>query len=87
MYCVKSKKIIEDTIKKSRFIGVIIPCCNQAEVMLNLKYLSQEHPNASHIAYAYRLKTDHGLVYRFHDAGEPTGTAGNRSFNIWKVKS
>lgn len=76
MYCVKSKRTIEDTIKKSRFIGVIIPCSSEQDVMLNLKNLHIEHPNATHIAYAYRLKTDQGLIYRFHDAGEPAGTAG-----------
>lgn len=80
MYCVKSKQIIEDTIKKSRFIGIILPCANESEALLNLKKLYLEHPNASHIAYAYRLKTDHGLLYRFHDAGEPTGTAGKPIF-------
>lgn len=80
MYCVKSKQIIEDTIKKSRFIGVLVPCANEPEALLNLKNLYLEHPNASHIAYAYRLKTDHGLIYRFHDAGEPTGTAGKPIF-------
>ena len=50
------------------------------EVLQHLKQLHDEHPNASHIAYAYRIKTDHGLIYRFHDAGEPTGTAGKPIF-------
>lgn len=76
MYCVKSKQTIEDTIKKSRFIGLIIPCSSEQDVTMNLKNLHIEHPNATHIAYAYRLKTDQGLIYRFHDAGEPAGTAG-----------
>ena len=80
MYCVKSRRVIEDNIKKSRFIGVIVPCISEIEVLQNLKQLHDEHPNASHIAYAYRIKTDHGLIYRFHDAGEPTGTAGKPIF-------
>jgi uncharacterized YigZ family protein len=80
MYCVKSRQVIEDNIKKSRFIGVIVPCSSENEVLLNLKQFHDEHPNASHIAYAYRIKTDHGLIYRFHDAGEPTGTAGKPIF-------
>ncbi|MGR8999425.1 MAG: IMPACT family protein [Gammaproteobacteria bacterium] len=80
MNCVKSRQTIEEIIKKSRFIGVIVPCVNENEVRLNLKQLYDEHPNASHIAYAYRIKTDHGLVYRFHDAGEPSGTAGKPIF-------
>ena len=80
MYCVKSRQVIEDNIKKSRFIGVIVPCASENEVLQHLKQLHQEYPNASHIAYAYRIKTDHGWIYRFHDAGEPTGTAGKPIF-------
>lgn len=80
MHCVKSKLTIEDTIKKSRFIGVIVPCASENEALLNLKQLQAEHPNANHIAFAYRIKTGHGLVCRFYDAGEPAGTAGKPIF-------
>ena len=80
MYCVKSRQVIEDNIKKSRFSGVIVPCASENGVLQHLKQLHDEHPNASHIAYAYRIKTDQGLIYRFHDAGEPTGTAGKPIF-------
>lgn len=67
-------------LSKSRFIGVIAPCANEQDVLFELKRLHAEHPTASHIAYAYRIKTEHGIVYRFHDAGEPTGTAGKPIF-------
>lgn len=80
MNCVKTKQQIEEIIKKSRFIGVIIPCKNEHEVLHELKQLSISYSDASHIAYAYQLKTDQGLIYRFHDAGEPTGTAGKPIF-------
>jgi uncharacterized YigZ family protein len=80
MYCVKSRQVIEESIKKSRFIGVIVPCANEIDVLYHLKQLHEEYSDASHIAYAYRIKTDHGLLYRFHDAGEPTGTAGKPIF-------
>ena len=80
MNCVKAKQIIEESIKKSRFIGVIVPCADESEVLFQLKQLHTTYPYASHIAYAYQLKTDNGLVYRFHDAGEPTGTAGKPIF-------
>lgn len=76
MNCVKSRHAIEDIIKKSRFIGLILPCANEHDVLQNLKQIHEEYSDASHIAYAWRLKTDQGLVYRFHDAGEPAGTAG-----------
>ena len=80
MNCVKTKQSIEEIIKKSRFIGVIVPCANENEVLHQLKQLYLSYPDATHIAYAYQLKTDNGLVYRFHDAGEPTGTAGKPIF-------
>ncbi len=81
MYCcIKDKYLIENTIKKSRFIGVVMPCNDEKDVHTDLKYLAAQYADASHIAFAYRLKTDNGLVYRFHDAGEPTGTAGKPIF-------
>jgi uncharacterized YigZ family protein len=80
MNCVKAKQVIEESIKKSRFIGVIVPCADENEIVQQLKQLHSNYPDATHIAYAYQLKTDNGLVYRFHDAGEPTGTAGKPIF-------
>ncbi len=76
MYCIKSPAQFEELIKKSRFIGVIVPCASENAALQELKQLYSLHPNATHIAFAYRIKTPEGLVCRFHDAGEPTGTAG-----------
>jgi uncharacterized YigZ family protein len=76
MYCIKSPANFEELIKKSRFIGVIVPCATENAALQQLKQLYADHPNATHIAFAYRIKTPQGLVCRFHDAGEPTGTAG-----------
>ena len=59
---------------------LLFPVPVKSKCLQHLKQLHDEHPNASHIAYAYRIKTDHGLIYRFHDAGEPTGTAGKPIF-------
>jgi uncharacterized YigZ family protein len=80
LYCVKSQHTIEDNIKKSRFIAMIFPCQNEQTVARHLHRLHGEYPDASHIVYAYRLKTPQGFVYRFHDAGEPSGTAGKPIF-------
>ena len=43
MYCVKSRQVIEEIIKKSRFIGVIVPCASEIEVLQHLKQLHEEH--------------------------------------------
>ena len=86
MYCVKSGLTIEETIKKSRFIGVINPCLSEAEVIEHLQKLDNLHPNASHIAFGYRIKTEKGIVSRFHDAGEPGGTAGKPIYQYLEGK-
>ncbi|MDO9107353.1 MAG: YigZ family protein [Methylovulum sp.] len=80
MNCVQATYTLEDMIKKSRFIGIITPCADENEALLTLKQLHGGHPDASHIVYAYQIKTENGLLYRFNDAGEPTGTAGKPIF-------
>lgn len=76
MNIVVERHLSELLIKKSRFIGVICPCQTERDALLVLQELHQQHPHASHIVYAYRIQTPDGLVARFHDAGEPSGTAG-----------
>jgi uncharacterized YigZ family protein len=67
----------EYEIKKSRFIGVITPCQSEDEALRQLGRLAQQHPNANHLAFAWRIRQPEGfLTERFHDAGEPSGTAG-----------
>jgi uncharacterized YigZ family protein len=80
MQCVKSQHTLEESIKKSRFIGLLIPCLSEGEVGDSLKQCHLDHPNASHIVFAYRIKTVNGFISRFNDAGEPSGTAGKPIF-------
>jgi len=78
--CVNFPTLVEDIIKKSRFIGCIYPCLSEAEVATYLTALRLKHTGANHIAFAYRIKTEQGLICRFNDAGEPSGTAGKPIF-------
>ena len=80
MQCIKSRQTIEDVIKKSRFIGVIIPVNDEPEALQILGRLASDYPDASHIAFAYRIWTEQAFICRFHDAGEPSGTAGKPIF-------
>ena len=80
MYCIKSSQRIEEIIKKSRFIGIITPCKTENDALISLKQHDETYSDASHIAFAYRIKSPKGIIYRFHDAGEPTGTAGKPIF-------
>lgn len=81
MFLVNTPARSEDTIKKSRFIGYIIPCDGPDAIIDALTGISRKHPNASHVAFAYRVHTPDGIRIQFSDAGEPAGTAGKPILN------
>ena len=68
----------EQTINKSRFVAWVECCADERAVGMMLRRMAHAHAHAqaNHLAYAFRVKTPQGLVQRFHDAGEPSGTAG-----------
>jgi uncharacterized YigZ family protein len=52
-----------------------------------IENIRREHPTASHIVYAYRIKTDSGSIFeKYNDAGEPSGTAGKPSLRLLQMK-
>lgn len=59
---------------------MLIPCLKESDITDSLRQCQALHPQASHITYAYRIKTSNGITSRFHDAGEPSGTAGKPIF-------
>ncbi|HSH53486.1 MAG TPA: YigZ family protein [Methylotenera sp.] len=66
----------EQTITKSRFIAMAMHCADERSVGMELRQFASQHQSAHHLAYAFRIKTEQGIVQRFSDAGEPSGTAG-----------
>ena len=66
----------EQTLTKSRFIAMAMHCASEREVGAALRAFAAQHQSAHHLAYAFRLKTEQGIIQRFSDAGEPSGTAG-----------
>jgi uncharacterized YigZ family protein len=64
------------TIKGSRFIGSAAPVAGEEAVRTFIERVRNEFPDATHHAYAYRVREGRGLVERAHDAREPAGTAG-----------
>lgn len=66
----------DQTINKSRFIASAEYCADERAVALMLRRLASQHSHAHHLAFAYKLRGLEGLLQRFHDAGEPSGTAG-----------
>ncbi len=76
-YTVTEPKLVDYEIKKSRFIGMIVPASSEAEAIRHLQSLASQHPNANHLAFAWRIRQTDGFINeRCHDAGEPSGTAG-----------
>jgi uncharacterized YigZ family protein len=61
--------------KGSKFNAYAFPVSNEEEIKIILNNLHKEHFNARHICYAFRLGADK-QIFRTHDAGEPTYTAG-----------
>ncbi len=65
----------EVKIEKSRFIASIKICSSEEEAREKLKAVSEEHRQATHNCWAYRIGTEKVREY-FSDDGEPAGTAG-----------
>jgi len=76
-HIISSVSTAEYEIKKSLFIGEISPCKNEQEAMQYLRKFISKHPNANHLAFAWRIRQEDGFINeRSNDGGEPSGTAG-----------
>lgn len=76
MLTLKTTGFAEQTLQKSHFLAWATPIGAETDSASFLRAIAAQHATASHLAYAYRVKTAAGLVARFSDAGEPSGTAG-----------
>ena len=70
--------------KKSKFYGYLISCSSEEEILSFLNNLKKEHKKATHICYAYRLRSP--LKEKAVDDGEPSGTAGRPILNVLQKK-
>lgn len=65
----------EVKILKSRFIAHVRICPTNDEARHKLKIINEEHKQATHNCWAYRVGAQRISEY-FSDGGEPAGTAG-----------
>ncbi len=70
----KPSKPVLIKIKKSKFLSYAYPVQNEAQCESLLIALREEHKNANHVCYAYRLKNNQ--KHKYSDDGEPKNTAG-----------
>lgn len=77
LFQISKTGLADQTINKSRFIAVAAHCADERDVMALLQKLATEHVHAHHLVFAYKVQNPQGgYLQRFHDAGEPSGTAG-----------
>ena len=81
------KTIKEDTTaeiveKKSKFIANVFYIESQEEAEEKIKMVGKKYFDARHNCYAYSIFTKNGIVNKFSDDGEPSGTAGAPMLNI-----
>ena len=76
MVTIEKAGAAEQTINKSRFYAHAAQCESEQHVGAFLRAIAAQHASAHHLAYAFRIKTTEGIIQRFSDAGEPSGTAG-----------
>jgi uncharacterized YigZ family protein len=73
---IKDVTLAEIVIKKSRFIGILMPLKQIQDIDTRRNEVKQNYPGANHYCFAYRLRQDGSLLERYSDDGEPGGTAG-----------
>ena len=73
--------VIEFVEKRSRFIGHVWYCSEEAQALERIKEMREKHWDATHNVYAYIIKDG---PTRFSDDGEPSGTAGMPVLEVFK---
>ncbi|HBS47268.1 MAG TPA: YigZ family protein [Paenibacillus sp.] len=72
---VRSSGSKEVVIRKSRFIGYVMPVENEEEALLFIEDIKKKHRDATHNCSAYVIG-ERDEIQRQSDDGEPSGTAG-----------
>lgn len=73
-------------IKKSTFIGFFEKVSSVCEVESIFEKLKKEYKKATHICFAYKIKSNGVEQVKFFDDGEPTGTAGRPILSVIEKK-
>ena len=68
--------------KRSRFIARVWPCETEAEALAHLEATRKQHYDARHNVYAYIIRE--GGIMRYSDDGEPQGTSGQPTLNVFR---
>ncbi len=72
--------------KKSKFIANIFYVESIQEAEEKIKEVKKKYYDARHNCFAYSIFSEDGVINRFSDDGEPSGTAGAPMLNIINSK-
>lgn len=70
-------------IKRSEFLAYSFPVRDENDAAEKLAAVRKKHYDARHVCYAY-IADEQGLIARFSDDGEPSGTAGKPILDVIK---
>jgi len=70
--------------KRSRFIGRVWRVEDEAEAIAHIKEMREKHWDATHNVYAYIMLE--GGIMRYSDDGEPGGTSGMPTLNVFRAE-
>ena len=73
---------VEFIEKRSRFIGRVWPVDSETEAIAHIKETREKHWDATHNVYAYIMLE--GGIMRYSDDGEPGGTSGMPTLNVFR---
>ncbi|MDX9918095.1 MAG: YigZ family protein [Gudongella sp.] len=73
----------EFIVSKSRFIGYVNRAETEEEALEFIQKIKEMHKTATHNVYAYIIG-EAGILQRFSDDGEPSGTAGIPALEVLK---
>jgi len=75
-------------VKRSRFVGLILPCSSAKDAAARLAAARAEFPKANHYVTAWRLfdAATGSITHRHDDDGEPGGTAGRPVLQVLETQ-
>ena len=73
---IKEEKVSSEIVeKKSKFIGSLFYVESVEEAEEYIRQINKKYFDSRHNCYAFSVYTENGVVNRFSDDGEPSGTA------------
>lgn len=77
-YTIAARSEIELDIRKSRFIGIVMPVAGREAAMQEIERMRDAHRGATHVCWALMAGGQSGMS----DDGEPSGTAGRPMLEV-----